>query len=272
MNDSDLEKKLSEMSYTDFVGEINQWNVLPGSYNTLSKWRFFSNLIQDSRILEIACTTGFSSRELAVMSGCSGLGIDISDKSVEAAIRNKNIYAPNIRIEYKIADAYNFSDDQRYTHIVLGSGLGFFDKPKEMIEHLPSLLKDGGYLLASPFFVTKKIPEHLVEKARSVFGITVTQEGYKEIMSLYSDFEVLFEERNNLIPETQNELEHYCNSTLRKLKSEGVLLSDKEHKIAFERLMSIKRMSNELREYQGYSVLVLRYRSSTYKNRCVELF
>ena len=62
---------VKSISYTDFVGLINQWNVLPGSYNTLSKWANFSGLNKKSRLLEVACTTGFSSRELALLSGCS---------------------------------------------------------------------------------------------------------------------------------------------------------------------------------------------------------
>ena len=90
-------EKIKKMSYTDFVGLINQWNVLPGAFNTLSKWKIFSNLNKNSNILEIACTTGFSSRELAIMSKCSGKAFDISQNSINAAIENKKIYAPNIK-------------------------------------------------------------------------------------------------------------------------------------------------------------------------------
>ncbi len=56
---------IKQLSYTDFVGFINQWNVLPGSYSTLSKWAIYSRMNKNSRLLEVACTTGFSSRELA---------------------------------------------------------------------------------------------------------------------------------------------------------------------------------------------------------------
>lgn len=267
-----MENKIKEMSYTDFVGFINQWNVLPGAYNTLSKWKVFSSLNSKSRILEIACTTGFSSREIALMSECKGIGIDISEKSIQSSIKNKEAYAPNIKINYRHASAYDFSDKKRFTHIILGSSLGFFDEPKEIIEKMPDLLREGGYILASPFYVNKKIPKKLVDRAKAVFDINITQENYKEIMSLYSDFEIAYEERNILIPETKEELEHYCLSTLKKLKGEGTNLTKDEYEESFKRLMEIKEMSNVLRSYQGYSVLVLRYRKSTYKNRCVELF
>jgi len=265
-------KKFQDLNYTDFVGSINQWNVLPGSYDTLSKWKVFSNLNEKSRLLEIACTTGFSSRELAVMTNCSGVGIDISEKSVEAAQKNKDIYSPEINIDYKIADGCTYQDSKLFSHIVLGSGLGFFDDPKQMTNHIPDILEEGGYVLASPFYAIKEIPQSLVEKAKKIFNITVTQEDYKEVMNIYSDFEILFEEKSIPIPETEDELDHYCESTIRKFEEEEGHLSEEDKKIAYGRLMEIKIMSNELRPYQGYSTLVLRYRKSTYKKRCVELF
>jgi len=60
---------IKQLSYTDFVGFVNQWNVLPGSYSTLSKWANYSRMDKNSRLLEVACTTGFSSRELATLAG-----------------------------------------------------------------------------------------------------------------------------------------------------------------------------------------------------------
>ncbi len=125
-------KAIQNMSYTDFVGFINQWNVLPGAFNTLSKWKVFSNLNEKSRILEIACTTGFSSRELAIMSDCTGKSFDISEKSVEAAIENKKKYAPSIDIDYSVEDGYRFKSEEKFTHIIIGASLKFFPKPEAL--------------------------------------------------------------------------------------------------------------------------------------------
>ena len=36
-------EEIENMSYTEFVGFINQWNVLPGAHDTLTKWKFFQN-------------------------------------------------------------------------------------------------------------------------------------------------------------------------------------------------------------------------------------
>ncbi|MDK2907882.1 MAG: hypothetical protein PWQ87_340 [Candidatus Woesearchaeota archaeon] len=263
---------IESMSYTDFVGFINQWNVLPGAFNTLSKWKVFSNLNEDSKILEIACTTGFSSRELAILSGCTGKAFDISKRSVEAAIENKKKYAPNIKIDYFVEDGYKFKSNERFTHIIIGASLKFFSRPEEMLKICLEHLEDGGFILASPFYIKSPIPESLIAEFKKVFGITPTRESYKDIMKMYKGLEVIYEERNDLIEETKEELEHYCHSTIKKVCKERKINSKELCDAMFKRLMNIKMMSNKLRPYQGYSVLVLRYRKNIYPDRYVELF
>src|SRR3989344_1747346 len=201
---------IEKMSYPDFVGFINQWNVLPGAHVTLSKWRVFSQIDSKSRILEVACTTGFSSRELALMTGCSGQAFDISQTSIDAANHNKNVYAPQIKIGYTREDGYKFQTSERFTHILVGGALKFFPRPQEMLDKCVNLLIDGGYLLASPFYIQTPIPESLVTEFQSVFGMKPTTEPYKDIMKLYKGFEIIYEEHNELGQETSEELSHYC--------------------------------------------------------------
>jgi SAM-dependent methyltransferase len=263
---------IKSLSYTDFVGLINQWNVLPGSYVTLSKWACFSGLNRRSRLLEVACTTGFSSRELALISGCCGEGFDLSEKSIKMAIYNKEKYAPNINFSYSIADGYDYKTSKLFTHIAVGASLGFFPNPVKMLEKCISMLNDGGYILASPFYVIKKIPKSLINKAQKVFGISPTSVSYKEIMKSYNKLEIIFEERNNLIQETNEELDYYCKSTINRACKMLDITDKKIYETMYKRLYEIKKMSNDLRPYQMYSVLVLRYRKSIYPNRFIELF
>lgn len=263
---------IQKMSYTDFVGFINQWNVLPGAYTTLSKWCVFSQLGSSSRILEIACTTGFSSRELSLMSGCHGVAFDISENSVDAAKRNKLLYAPSINVDYCVADGYVFTSEKKFTHIILGAALKFFPQPEKMLKRCIGLLEDGGYILASPFYVEGSMPENLLEKFKNIFGIYPTTESYKEIMQMYRGLEIIYEDRNDLIQETEEELHHYCESTINRVCMEKDIVDDALKSAMYDRLLQIKRMSNELRPYQRYSVLVLRFRKNIYPNRYVELF
>jgi SAM-dependent methyltransferase len=263
---------IKDLSYTDFVGLINQWNVLPGSHVTLSKWAYFSRLNKNSRLLEVACTTGFSSRELALLSGCSGEGFDLSEKSIKMATYNKEKYAPKIDFSYSVADGYKYKSDKPFTHIAVGASLGFFSGPAKMLERCISMLEDGGHILASPFYVTKPLPQSLVIRAQKVFDITPTGIPYKEIMKSYNKLEVIFEERNSLVQETKEEIDYYCRCTIDRACKMLNITDKKVYEAMYKRLYEVKKMSNDLRPYQMYSVLVLRYRKDVYPNRFVELF
>jgi SAM-dependent methyltransferase len=226
----------------------------------------------DSRLLEVACTTGFSSRELAILTGCKGKGFDLSEKSIEMAEYNKKRYAPKINFSYEVADGYKYSVNKKYSHIAVGASLKFFPDPEKMLGRCIEMLKDNGYLLASPFYVTDQIPDNLVRRFKKIFDITPTNVSYKEIMSLYNKLEVIYENRNKLVKETEDELIHYCHSTTKRACEIRNIDDNKVYHSMFNKLLEVKKMSNDLRPYQEYSVLVLRYRKSVYPNRFVELF
>lgn len=263
---------IKKLSYTDFVGLVNQWNVPPGSYNTISKWNLFSGLNSNSKLLEIACTTGFSSRELSLLSGCSAKGVDISKRSIDAAVQNQIKYAPNAELTYETLDANRLSSDNKYTHIIIGAALRFFADPHKILSHLLSLFDEEGMILACEFYIKKDIPQHLLKKAEGVFGITPTAVGYKEVMKIYSGLEIVYEDKCELFKETNEELRHYVESTISRAYREHNIEDANVKDAMFERLYAIKKMSNDLRPYQFYNVLVLRYRKKIFPNRYVELF
>ena len=262
---------IKSLSYTDFIGLVNQWNVPPGAYSTINKWAKFGNVNSDSYVLEVGCSTGFSIRELALLTSCRGIGIDISKVSVDKANLNKQLYFPEIRIDYKAIDAYKFKPTRKFTHIIFGAALRFFPDPQKMLDIAVGWLTDPGYILSCEFYIVKPIPKSLVQQAKRVFNIEVTQVGYKDVMRIYSNLELVYEERNEIFKETEEELQFYCASTKRACDLLGI--RDQEvYEAIFERLYEIKHISNLLREYQNYNVLVHRYRTRFYRNRFVELF
>ncbi|WP_395795119.1 methyltransferase domain-containing protein [Aquimonas sp.] len=207
---------VNSLPYPEFVGFINQWNVLPGSFNTLSKWALFSRLDERSRLLQVACTTGFQARELALMTGCTAHGFDRATHAVRAAKYNATRYAPNAMLSYEEADGYQFEPTEKYTHIAVGAGLKFFTDPEAALRRFVGFLDDGGYVLASPFYVNAEVPEPVVEQARAAFGITPTLERYDEVMRPYRELEILYEDRCELALEPADEIERYCDATIKR--------------------------------------------------------
>lgn len=263
---------LEKLSYPDFVGFINQWNVLPGAHVTLTKWINFGDINKNSNLLQFACTTGFQSRELSKRTGCKAKAFDLSPYAIEAAKYNQRHFAPEANVEYFCADGHTYDVEDTFSHVVIGAGLKFFKDPDVTFNKCISFLRDGGYFLASPFYITTEIPVELIERARKVFGITPTTEGYKEIMDMYQKLEVIYEDKNDIEPETDKELESYCEATVKRACDMHNIRDEEIYKYMYDRLYAVKEMSNLLRPYQKYSVLVLRYTKDIFPNRYVELF
>lgn len=264
---------LKKMPYTEFISFAHQWNIPPGSFVTLNEWAIFSRINKDSRILEIASTTGFSSREIARITGCSAVGIDICSSSVERAQFNHQLYAKNLDLEYICMDACDYKSEKKFTHIILGAALGFFKNPEKMINNLKELLEDDGMILVSPYYLKgDKLPKDLIEKTKKVIEINPTNFDYYEAIKPYENFEVLYENRKEIIPETEEQMEKYSRDTINTACKFHNITDEEIIEYMYQRMYEIKNICNELHKYFGYSVIVLRYRKNIYPNRYVELF
>lgn len=265
--------EIEKMPYTTFVGFINQWNVPPGAYKTIGEWINFGFISKESDVLEIACTTGFSLREISQITGCKGLGIDISEKSVETAIKNRDQYTSDLDIEYKVANALDYKTDKRYTHLVIGAALRFFDEPILALKIFSeNHLKNNGWILSNEFVCTGDIPSDLVSEAKDTFDIKPTIVGLDEVLEPYMPFTRFYIQIHDIRKESSQELEHYCSSIIHRAKNH-LKIDDKQLIDAcYERLMRIKKVANELRSYQQYMTLVHRYSELEYGYRFTEHF
>ncbi|TQF06330.1 class I SAM-dependent methyltransferase [Kitasatospora acidiphila] len=259
-------------AYPDFVAMVNQTNVMPGAYATLNTWALHSRMGQNSTVLDVACTTGFSSRELAHLTGCSATGFDLSADSVALARYNHHDTGHDLRLEYVQADGTTYAPHRTFSHIVVGAALGFFPDPAAMAARLPHLLNDGGYVLASPFWSSKPLPPDVAALRRDVFGISSPMETWEQARALFKGLDVLYQADHALAPESDADIEHYSVSTVDRVCEQSGVEDPLVRAAMLSRLCSIKRATNRLREHQSYSVLVLRYNASTYPRRFVELF
>ena len=265
--------QIRKMSYTSFLGFINQWNIPPGSISTVSEWAVFGRVGQRSKVLEMACTTGFTGRELALLTGCTVRGIDLCRDSIDMALYNHRHYAPSCKLSYECCNAYDFSPKSKFSHVILGACLAFFPDPNRLMQKCISVLKDGGIMLTSPYYLaSKKLPARLIARCKTTIGIYPTNVPYKEAMRPYRDLEIVYESRKDIVGETREEMEKYCTDTISRACVLRRIERGEVRDAVYRRLYQIKDVSNELHKRHAYSVLVLRNRKKVYPARYVELF
>lgn len=263
---------LKSMTYTQFVAYIDQWNVPPGALDTINQWSVFGHVTDRSNILEIACTTGLSSREIARITCCSSVGIDLCADSIEAAKMNAQIYGEGLNLHYECADACKFQSEKKFTHLIIGASLGFFSEPNAMINRLPDFFDHEGYILASPYYRCGDMPEQLKQDCHRIIGIIPTTTNYDEVRNVYANFEVAYEKRCNIVLETEEQMKKYTYDSITRACKLRNISSPELFEYMYKRLYDIKWVSNEMHKYQAYSVLVLRYYDKVYPNRFLELF
>ncbi|GAB7185707.1 hypothetical protein ATKI12_5538 [Kitasatospora sp. Ki12] len=259
-------------SYPDFVAMTNQTNVMPGAHATLNTWALHSRLGPQHHLLDVACTTGFTSRELARLTGCTATGFDLSADSVALARYNHGLLDPALRLTYHQADGTTYQPEHTFSHIAVGAALGFFPDPPTAAKRLLGFLDDGGYVLAAPFWAPEPLPEHAAAVRREIFGITSPMETRDQALALFTGLDVLHQADHTLTPEPDEAIEHYCRSTVDRAVAQSGNTDPAVRTAMTDRLREIKHATNTLRAHQRYTVLVLRYDAYTYPNRYVELF
>ncbi len=61
---------IEKLSYTDFVSLIQEENRPSGGKNTIREILINTFINKDSKVLEVGCTNGFTSLEIARTIGC----------------------------------------------------------------------------------------------------------------------------------------------------------------------------------------------------------
>ena len=135
-------KDLMKLSYTDFVSLICEENRPSGGKFTIREIAKNSFINENSKVLEIGCTNGFSSLEINKLTNCKVIGIDINRNSVEnanARILENGLDPKRISFEYGNVENLRFNDSE-FDLIICGNAMSFVSDKSKAIEELKRVL------------------------------------------------------------------------------------------------------------------------------------
>ena len=114
-----------------------------------------ANIKENIDVLDVGCGTGVLFDYYLKKNVKSVKAIDISEEMVKIA---KNKYK-NSNINIECIDAYKFNDG-KYDAIMMYNCFPHFDNQEEIIKHLASLLKEGGYLTIAHSMSREELKKH----------------------------------------------------------------------------------------------------------------
>ena len=177
--------------YLSVVAKSGQVNTPPGSYLTVKEWARHAFVNPSSTVLEIGCSTGFITIEMARYTGALCTGIDLHEKSILTARLNTDRFiADRVTFEQGDAGRLAFQDD-RFSHVIVSGHLPFIP-PEMRVEHIAEavrVLKPWGHLLVALYYYKFPPPPELLKKFNAKIGTQLRQDGTR---SYWSE---LFEER-----------------------------------------------------------------------------
>lgn len=167
--------------YLSSVANSGQVNTPPGSYLTIKEWAQNSFLNQQSTLLEVGCSTGFISIEMARYTGGTCVGVDIHEGSITTARRNIDKYiADKVSFQQGNAGDLSFADNL-FSHVVIGGHLPFIQadqRRKHIIEAL-RVLKPWGHLLVALYYYHSPPSQKLVDEFNAKIGTKLSPNGTK---------------------------------------------------------------------------------------------
>ena len=221
------------------------------------------DLSRDSLLLDLACSTGFSSRSVWSLTGVNAFGIDQSHHAVQEATKRAKRAGASGQLNYLLSNAVSLPfEDGTFTHILAGGCFGFIQERQEALKECRRVLAKDGLLAIATFYYRSRPPDALLSRVAQSIGYRpdpvrdlkywrdfYLRESFVRIAQQGYDLHV----QNSSAVTTAVESFVYENSESLRRYTPGVRAA------CFQRLNKIRLILNEHRRYQGYSVEVWKY-------------
>lgn len=250
-------KDINEMSYVDFISLIREENRPPGGKKTVRRFIKNSFLNENSKILEVGCTNGFTSLEIARLLNCNVWGIDINENSIQ----NAKSRVKSEKVTFSVGNALNLPFESNFFDMVICSNATSFmrDKGKAIKEYL-RVTKPWGFVATCPMYYIKEPPKELVKKVSDIIDTEVDIKTKEEWILLFKKigFEIYFIKDYLFDYPSESIINKLVQETINKPHL-SILPESIKEEIA-SRWKNVLLTFNENLSYVGYSVILLRKR------------
>lgn len=256
---------IDNMGYSAFVGLINERNRPSGGIKSIHEVAVNALVNEKKRMLEIGSTTGFTSVNMSLLTGCQCVGIDINQKSVDESIKYAQKQGLGDQVKFIQGDAKNLPFKEGEFDIVWASNVTSFisDKEKAICEYL-RVLRPGGTLVVVPIYYIKRVPDIILQNISKAVGVKIERwdkkfwsdlfvrvsEKLNTNIELYYEKDFEYIDRADFLPKyvdqiIENNLTNQSETTKKQLK---------------KRFSYFMELFNENLKYAGFSVLLFQKR------------
>ncbi|WP_316186295.1 MULTISPECIES: class I SAM-dependent methyltransferase [unclassified Bradyrhizobium] len=249
------------LSYPDFVGVIRETNRCPGGKQTVNRIARLVGPDASSRILEVGCSTGFTSFELATITRSRVTGIDIAAAAITEAKRLQSLYPAEIaeRVTFERCDlrmAPSLYDP--FDLVIAGGATSFMNEKQEALEAYRRLLKPFGMLSLTNLFYHTIPPAEMISEVSQAIGTAIEIRDARAWVRLFAGtgLEIYHVETHRLKPRPTSDIETYV---ARMVDQPHLAVLDRATREAVHaRWLRTMVAFNNNHAYLGYVLVLLR--------------
>lgn len=151
-------KEAEELSYYDFMSYLGaSFFQIGGPKSTLRLARQ-CHIDRDSEVLEVGCGTGYNACLIAKEFGCSVVGVDIAELSVEKAVERAEKENLSNAVTFRVGNAYELPFEDGSFDVVITEFVSQFLDMDKALKEFTRVLKPGGYVGINEMYKDSDIP------------------------------------------------------------------------------------------------------------------
>ena len=252
--------EINKLSYTDFVSLIKEENRPSGGKFTIREIAKNSFINENSRVLEIGCTNGFSSLEIHKLTNCNVIGIDINKNSVDNAnerIKLNGLDPKKISFEYGNAEELKFNDNE-FDLIICGNAMSFVSNKSKAVNELKRVLKPNGFISIVPIWYLNEPDKNVISKVNDELGFKI-ECTFEKDWSSYDKWglELYYKRNYRFIKRTKKEIEDYAKNMIDS-KEHLKIYNAEEKKEIIKRWIRTMCVFNDNLSMTNFSIILLR--------------
>lgn len=244
--------------YVDLLAALGESNLPPGGLTTVRQLALNIHLRPGQRALHAGCNAGFLSREIARRTGCSVLGVDISQEMVDAGNLRARQEGLADLVKHECHDIRSTAlPDGEFDVVFSGGALAFVVGHSAAVDEMVRLTRPHGLLADAQLYYRDQPPQSVLDAVSDVIEVPVPVYTREYWLQLYAEQPLREWFRRDAAAgcRTDAEVDDYC---VQMVALRAGNWGESARDALLERLQHIFRTFNENMKYLSSTAYVYR--------------
>lgn len=167
-------EEINLMGYNELIGIVKETNRPPGGKNSIFEIVNRLHLTEQSKVLEVGTSTGFTPIEISRLIKCKITSIDINKESLKEA-EKRAIKEGYNNINFAKADINSLPfDAETFDIVIVGNVFSLMSDKEKALNECMRVCKKNGFIATIPMYYLKSPPENLVKEVSNAIKVNIT--------------------------------------------------------------------------------------------------